>query len=264
VTTTPEHFFVVGAQRSGTTYLFRALDAHPEIEMAKPGRPEPKYFLQRDELAIDREDYERRYFATSTTAKVRGEKSTSYLCSPVAAQRIHAVYPNARIVMVLREPVARALSNHRFSTVNGFESLRAWEAFEREEQRRNAYDASAVSASPFAYLQRSRYIDSVKAYERVFGRQSLCILLYEQLIANIAPLQRLYGFLGVDPTFAAPRRGEIVNATPPSTSRLTDAQRLALRDRFRAANDELAERYGLDLSCWETDARDDVRHADAT
>lgn len=263
MTATPEHFFVVGAQRSGTTYLHRALEAHPEIEMASPARPEPKYFLARDHREGDRADYERRFFDAAGRARVRGEKSTSYLGSELAARRIHAAYPDARIVMVLREPVARALSNHRFSTEHGFETLPAWEAFEREEERRDAYDASAVSASPFAYLQRSRYIDSVQVYERIFGRARLCILLYEQLIASIAPLQRLYGFLGVDPTFAAPRRGEIVNATPEPTSWLTDEQRRLLQRRFRVPNEQLASRYGLDLSCWET-SRDVARHADAT
>lgn len=231
--------------------------------MAKPARPEPKHFLAREHRDGDRSGYERRYFDTDSTAKVRGEKSTSYLCSEVAARRIHACYPDAKIVIVLREPVARALSNHRFSTAHGFETLSAWEAFEREDERRDAYDASAVSVSPFAYQQRSRYIDSVRVYEQVFGRRSLCILLYEQVIASIAPLQRLYRFLDVDPAFSAPRRAEVVNAAPAGTSRLTDAQRDVLRERFRPANEELAERYGLDLSCWETDSRD-VRHADAT
>jgi len=40
-----EHFFVVGAQRSGTTYLYNVLDEHPQIFMAKPVRPEPKFFF---------------------------------------------------------------------------------------------------------------------------------------------------------------------------------------------------------------------------
>lgn len=263
MTPTPEHFFVVGAQRSGTTYLYRALDAHPEIEMAKPARPEPKHFLAKDHRDGDREGYERRFFAAEPTTRVRGEKSTSYLCSELAARRVHACYPDARIVIVLREPVARALSNHRFSTEHGFETLPAWQAFEREHERREAYDASSVSASPFAYLQRSRYIDSVKVYERVFGRRSLCILLYEQVVTSAAPVQRLYGFLGVDATFQPPRRAELVNTTTRTTSRLTAAQHRALQEHFRDANEELAERYGLDLSCWRTDVGDAVHTADA-
>ena len=101
--------------------------------MAKPARPEPKHFLAREHRDGDRTEYERKYFDAESTAKVRGEKSTSYLCSEVAARRIHACYPDAKIVIVLREPVARALSNHRFSTAHGFETLSAWEAFERED-----------------------------------------------------------------------------------------------------------------------------------
>ena len=42
------HFFIVGAQRCGTTYLYNLLDEHPEIEMAKPVKPEPKFFMKDD------------------------------------------------------------------------------------------------------------------------------------------------------------------------------------------------------------------------
>ncbi len=85
---TSEHFFIVGAQRSGTTYLYRTLDEHPEIEMAKPVRPEPKFFLQGDLSAYTHDDYLGLFFGNKAGAKLRGEKSTSYIESEHAARQI--------------------------------------------------------------------------------------------------------------------------------------------------------------------------------
>src|SRR5712691_8572726 len=108
-----DHFVIVGAQRCGTTYLYRLLDEHPEIEMAKPLRPEPKFFLDDDRFPLGLSYYESQFFSEAGP-RVRGEKSTSYIESDVAAQRIKATLPGAPMVAVLRDPVERAISNYRF------------------------------------------------------------------------------------------------------------------------------------------------------
>jgi hypothetical protein len=56
-------FFIVGAQRSGTTYLWHALNHHPEICMASPVRPEPKFFMQEELWKKGKDYYERAYFS---------------------------------------------------------------------------------------------------------------------------------------------------------------------------------------------------------
>src|SRR5262245_14449285 len=163
-----EHFFVVGAQRSGTTYLYYMLDEHPEIEMAKPIRPEPKFFMQDVFLESQPKDYERIYFGAKSDAQFRGEKTASYIESPLAAKRIAQWYPNAKILFLLREPIARAISNYHFSAANKLETLPLEEAIRTEEQRRENYDHDRISASPFAYLQRGIYIDYIRVYEQFF------------------------------------------------------------------------------------------------
>ena len=76
---TKKHFFIVGAQRSGTSYLYRVLDEHPKICMSKPMRPEPKYFIDKDVSDIDLSDYYEEYFHECDSAvEVYGEKSTTY------------------------------------------------------------------------------------------------------------------------------------------------------------------------------------------
>jgi hypothetical protein len=73
-----DHFVIIGAQRCGTTFLSHLLDEHPDVEMAKPFRPEPKFFLDEEQFARGLDYYDRRFFTEDRT-RVRGEKSTSYI-----------------------------------------------------------------------------------------------------------------------------------------------------------------------------------------
>ena len=250
-----EHFFIVGAQRSGTTYLYELLDAHPEIEMARPVRPEPKFFLNEATRNLGAAEYEAACFDAASTARVRGEKSTSYIESADAAARIRAVFPDARIVFLLREPAARAVSNYRFSLANGLEKLSMWDAFAREEERIGRYDEKAVSVSPFAYQQRGHYIDYIEAYERVFPREALHLMLHEDLVGGEAALVTLFEFLGVDPSFRPPVLGQVVNATG-GGEELSGSDAARLRAVFAESNARLSERYGLDLSGWAVSSAD--------
>ena len=115
----PSHFFIIGGQRCATTWLWRALSAHPDIEMAHPMRPEPKYFLKVPAENQSQDSYSKAHY--SGTTKVRGEKSTSYSESVPAVRNILAMFPKARFVMLIRDPIDRAISNVRFSRDNGLE-----------------------------------------------------------------------------------------------------------------------------------------------
>src|SRR5206468_3542937 len=137
----PDQFVIIGAQRCGTTYLTQLLDEHPEIEMAKPLRPEPKFFLDYEQFARGAEYYDARYFSDAA-ARVRGEKSTSYIEHDVAVRRIVALFPEATIVAVVRDPVARAVSNHRFSTAEGAESRPLVDALRADEVGDRQWDES--------------------------------------------------------------------------------------------------------------------------
>src|SRR5205814_123516 len=103
------------------------------------------------------EYYESEYFAEPGT-RVRGEKSTSYIESDVATRRITATLPGAPLLVVLRDPVRRAISNYRFSTQNGVDDLPISEAL-RAEAGERSWDHARFSVSPFAYLARGRYVE---------------------------------------------------------------------------------------------------------
>lgn len=244
-------FFVVGAQRSGTTYLYHVLNEHPEIEMAAPLRPEPKFFLRSEINDDDLARYEAAHFSGQDGAWLRGEKSTSYIESEIAAQNIAAIFPEAKIIIIVRNPVERAISNYWFSVNNALETEPMAYAFRHEEERRENYDRTRFSVSPFAYLSRGRYIDYVALYERFFPPEQINILVFEQFFAQPERVQALYVWLGVSTDFVPPSLEQRFNA-----SRKQDAPPLVpdlnryLADYFAGPNAELAARLGIDLQQW--------------
>ena len=72
-------FAIAGGQRCGTTSLYHLLDLHPDIFLAKPVHPEPKFFLRDPAPGRDRAWYIERWFSDASDAKAAGEKSTSYM-----------------------------------------------------------------------------------------------------------------------------------------------------------------------------------------
>jgi len=203
-----EHFFVIGAQRSGTTYLYHVLSEHPMIEMAKPIKPEPKFFLRHDITKLTEADYLGQHFSLIPEGTVRGEKSTTYIEAEGVPQRIYAWYPDAKIVVMLREPIARAVSNYHFTANHGLEPLSVADAFWQEEERRDDYDHEKISASPYAYLLRGRYIDYLRRWEEFFPREQILVNIFEEFVGELPKVQELYAKLNVDAAYV-PERLEI-------------------------------------------------------
>nr|MBA2530380.1 sulfotransferase [Euzebyales bacterium] len=164
------HLLVIGAQRCGTSYLHRVLDEHPQVEMARPARPEPKFFSDPERYARGLTWYVRTFFGPGDGVRLRGDKSTSYLESPAAAQRAAAVLGDAHVVAMLRDPLARAVSNWRFSTANKLEDRPLEQALADNLEAPRAWDAAATSVSPYAYLERGHYIDYLRPWAR-FGER---------------------------------------------------------------------------------------------
>ncbi len=244
------HFFVVGAQRSGTTHLTHLLASHPEIEMAAPFRPEPKFFLLDDLYAKGLPYYESTFFGHRPGARLRGEKTVSYMESDKAAERIAAAFPQARIVFLLRDPIERAISHYWFSVENGVETLSMEQAFRREEDGNMGEEWGRLSMSPFTYLRRGRYVHSVARYEALFGRSGVRILLYEDLVGDPGCFGGLCEWLGVAGDVAPKAPPRDVNLRAGKGEPISPGLRKRLAEHFAEPTDELAARYGLDLTVW--------------
>ncbi len=183
---------------------------------------------------------------------MRGEKSTSYIESEHAAHALSQWYPAAKIIFLLRNPVDRAISNYKFSCHHNVETLPMHHAFMQEEARRENYDHTRFSTSPFAYLKRGLYIDYIRQYERYFPRENLLIYLFEELADNTAALQTLYAALKVDETFVPPDISRVVNASEDDVNvAIDDELKHYLQNYFADSNRELAQYLGRSLEIWD-------------
>lgn len=240
------YLLLVGAQRCGTTYLYQLLDEHPEIAMAKPARPEPKVFLDAEKCRRGLTWYEATYFAGAEGLPVHGEKSTSYIESAEAAERAAGMIPDADVLVMLRDPLDRAISNWRFSRASGLEDRPLEQALAENLERSRPWDRSTTSVSPFAYLERGRYVRYLTPWQRFFpGR--LHVLFLEEFAGNADAVARTYQAIDVDPTFRPPSLSAKVNAARSLPPVIDSSLRQHLRDYFRESNDQLRDNLGREL-----------------
>lgn len=246
------HLLVIGAQRCGTTYLHDLLEAHPQIAMARPARPEPKVFLDPTLSARGREWYVATWFAHAGDATVLGDKSTSYLEHPAAAARARTMLGEALVHVQLRDPVQRAISNWAFSSDNGLEhrpldvALQACLAGEVPESG----DDPGPSVSPFDYLARGRYIEFLQPWLAEYGKD-LSIGFLEDLRTDPKAIGAIYRLLGVDDTFRPAATAEPVNASLAAAPDLPDVLTTQLRSYYAASDAALSDLTGRRLP-WPT------------
>lgn len=240
----PEQAFIVGAQRCGTTSLATALERHPQVAFAQPRRPEPKAFLTPG--AAD--GYVERYYGdVGPGIKLRCEKSTSYLGSDLACAQIAEAFPDAHILVMLRDPVDRALSQYGFSRDAGVEDLPVAEALDPAAEGR-PWDRAAISVSPYEYLRRGRYVDDLPRWLDAFAR--VHVLVLEDLVAEPERYERLLADLGLDPAPAAPFEPEERHNAGEGDVALDAGTRARLAAWFADANADLAALLGRPLDRW--------------
>lgn len=243
------NFVIVGAQRSGSTFLYEMLAKAPEICMASPVRPEPKYFLG-EPASLSLEDYQQRFFADRTEQQhILGEKSTSYYESEAAAKAIRRILPEARIVFILRDPVERAISNYYFSVNHGLETRSLSEVF-LEPTPPPEIDLKKFSVNPFDYLHRGEYQKFISMYGRHFPSQQLFVCTLERLINSTDELEKLSGFIGLSVPLANRKDLKPVNASERPQG-IDAAVREKLKEHYLEHNKALAEMTGLDLQHWQ-------------
>jgi hypothetical protein len=186
------HAVIIGGQRCGSTLLAHLLAEHPSVELARPERPEPKFFLH----SSDHDKYHRLHF--SEHAHLLLEKSTTYLERPDSERRMSEIPGGVRPIVILRDPVARAISNWRFSRESGLEDLPAVIAFSEESERRPFPET--MSTSPFHYLRRSKYSALLEPWIQSKGVDGMSFLVFESLIAEPEKaLRRLQAELELEP-----------------------------------------------------------------
>lgn len=200
------NLFLVGAAKSATTTLYAQLKTHPDVFMSDNKEP---HYLCCDHLAEPvrgpgDEGFERNLirtlddylplFAAAGSARYVGEASVYYLTFPDTAERIKELSQDARIMMVLRNPVERAFSAYMHTIRDGREELSFPEGLAAEPGR------IAGGYQPgWWYRTVGNYSESLRHYLDVFGRERVFIRLFEDFADQTAVMSDLWAFLDLDP-----------------------------------------------------------------
>jgi hypothetical protein len=241
-----------GMLRSGTTFLCEMLAKHPGIYVARPFIPEPKVALiphpKGDAGLLERYAS---YFADARPGMVRVEKSAAYFENEEARDRLTRILPAAKFIFMLREPVARACSNWRWSTANGLETLPLAEAIKLEGTRASPLPPEKNYVRPFDYIARGRYGTFAEAWVRAVGRNRLAFYLLEDAIAQPETfVAQLQSFIGVDAVPWAGLATGRINATDPDPIGPDPTLVRALRQQLAPEVARFAQVTGVDVSAW--------------
>lgn len=172
------NFLYIGTSKAGSTWLFNALALHPQVYLASS-----KGLYYFDQHVDNGDQWYLEHFAGAGDQPARGEISHSYLSSPQAAERIHALNPEMRLLVCLREPVERAFSDYLDLVKNG--------------QHEGTFE-SAIQRFP-RLLDRGRYATHLRPYLEQFGRDRLHVSLFDDLQADAQSYaDGVFAFLGVD------------------------------------------------------------------
>jgi hypothetical protein len=207
---TPD-FFIVGQPKSGTTALYEMLRSHPQIFM--PDFKEPRYFAsdlpsryQAPRVSgLEPETYEDylALFEPAEPGQLLGEASTAYIWSKTAAERIAAARPDARIIVILREPAGFLRSMHlQLMQIRIEKEKTLRRALELEESRREGRGIpSAIGNWPqvLLYTDRVRYVEQLRRYHEALGSEQVLVLIYDDFRSdNEGTVRKVLRFLGVD------------------------------------------------------------------
>ncbi|MEM6252383.1 MAG: sulfotransferase domain-containing protein [Cyanobacteria bacterium P01_D01_bin.156] len=213
------NFFVVGAAKAGTTALCEYISQHPQIYISPI--KEPNFFatengdlecsftghgvasnqlwIQTNQIVTSWPEYEK-LFQKVSGEKAIGEGSTIYLYSKHTARRIFDYSQQAKIIIVLRNPVERAYSHYLFRIRHNQEPVNVFsDALDLENQR-----IEDNWGPPWHYQRRSFYYEQVKRYLDIFGLTQVRIYLFEDFKHDTHTLlEDIYRFLRVAPNFKA-------------------------------------------------------------
>lgn len=244
-------YLVVGTKRGGSTSLAEWIATHPEVGPCAVGKGTHYFDVNHGRGPAW---YAAQFPALREGYRLTGESSPYYMFHPLAPEWIARELPAVRIVVCLREPVARAWSHHAYEVRRGRET----ESFDRAlalEEARLAGEEERLRADPtyaaehwryHSYLRRGHYAEQLTVLHRLFGPERVLVVQSEALFAEPdVQMDRVFAFLGLSPH----RHGAwpTLNAGRPHGD-MTDATAARLADHFAPHNDALYDLPGVDFT----------------
>jgi hypothetical protein len=252
-------FLIIGAQKAGTTSLYSYLEQHPCVTSAF--RKELNFFdigFQRGNL------WYQGYFPTQLhqsqvrkqhgNRAVTGEACPTYLFHPLSAQRVAATVPQAKLIVLLRNPVTRAYSHYNHTKVRGNEPLSFEDAIAVERDRmapelekiKSQKNYSCFNFRIHSYLSRGIYVEQLQEWFKFFPREQFLIIKSEDFTANPREIfQQVLKFLDLPPWDLTDYKAYHSGAY---SAKLNEQTKHQLIEYFAPYNQQLSELIGADFT----------------
>ncbi len=236
---------ILGAQKCGTTSLHGYLVQSPGV--IAPLRKEVHYF----DLNFGRgAQWYRAHFGRVGEAGINLDSSPYYLFHPAVPRRMHELLPDAKLIVLLRDPVRRAYSHYWHERAKGREKLEFEDAIAAEPERIASADAELADGSldcsadhqHFSYVARGRYAEQLERWLALYPRDRFHVVRFEDLVED--PLARLNDTLACLGLAAATK----VDLEPRNTRRypaMNAATAERLREYFAPQNRRLEQLLGV-------------------
>jgi hypothetical protein len=252
---------IIGAQRSGTSSVVRHLAKHPGV-LKSLGRGEI-HFFDREKIFERGVGWYRSRFPLRAVVDLVGgrlgyaprtlEKTPAYLFRPIATKRMHELLPDARLIVLLRNPVERTYSNYHHAQREDGIDLTFEQVVElgMAAVERDGVDAVATASGPATIVARSVYHDQLARLFTMYPRERVHVERSESYFADAdASMERLLAFLGLPAMHL-----DVKPVRPPPYAKLPDALRARLEAFFRPHNRRLEALLGRSLQWDGAEAR---------
>ena len=252
----PPNLIIAGAQKCGTSSLAATLRRHPQVYLARP--KELHFFDRHFDQGLD---HYASLFSPRPVHVLFGEATPVYLYDSEARRRMCESLPEAKFVVILRDPVKRAYSHFWHSRRLGLDDIASFEEAIALEPERLA-ERTTRALSRYSYVDRGRYVDQLVAVTELVGRHRLHVMLLDDLTGDrINALERLFGFLGIEKAHAATIEPQWTNRhrmttaadgkpVPVTYPPMAADTRARLVELFRPYNLRLESWLDRDLSEW--------------
>ncbi|NRB71919.1 MAG: sulfotransferase [Xanthomonadales bacterium] len=186
------NYMCIGTQKAGTSSLPEYLNLHPDVSM----KGEMHFFDKPRDQPLNEEMTVRYEQALASEKRLRGEKTPSYMYLRHAMDRIAAYNPDMKLIVILREPVARAYSQYNFDKACGFIRSITW-SFWRDLSR--IVPLEKIDANGPHRIVRGFYDQQLEYIFQRFPRENVHIAVSEE-VRNDKQKEygKIFDFLGVD------------------------------------------------------------------
>lgn len=211
-------FIIIGAQKSGTTSLFKYLDPHPKVFM--PANKEAPFFTNKEYFEGGWDKFASEFFKGATDDQFWGTASPQYMSDASTAKKIHEKMPDARLIALLRNPVDRAYSHYTMQVRRVLDDRSFDDAVAesiKDESLNNARNTMPVLEEGNTYEDESghylvwgEYGRILDEYLKYFPKEQLLVVFMDEMINDPPGIyKQVTEFIGVGDDYVPENVGEV-------------------------------------------------------